>query len=261
MSAHIVRYGAWQLRDYLKNRGFPTIVVAVMGAYLTLVPILANFRKQMQILPPKLIERYGGMDGARATLMRDANEMFLVAYLGIFVYLCALFAMNGVISDDRKKGYYRFLFSKPVSPSRFYGQLFLVHLVGFLIVACALGLLHGALVAPVLTLQLVSVVALMFIMYAGVGFALSAAARWDWLTLVAATVFANFMWLTFGQSTSVFAWLLYLLPPLHRTSEIYEAVAKHAPVNGGLLSWFAGYGIVCFVIGLVVLRYRRLAIV
>jgi hypothetical protein len=69
------------------------------------------------------------------------------------------------------------------------------------------------------------------------------------------------MWGRFGASTSVLAKLLYLLPPLHRTAEIYDAVAKTEPVNTSLLAWCAAYGVVCYLIGLVVLRYRRLAIV
>ena len=259
--ARIGRYGIWQLRDYLKNRGVPTIIVSVLAGYVTLAPILVNYRHQLKILPPALIARYGGMEGARAVLMHDANEMFLRTFLGVVVYLSALFAMNGIVADDRKQGFYRFLFSKPISPSRYYGQAFLVHWAGFLAVACAMGLLYGAFVAPILTMPLVIVTALMFLMYAGIAFVLSAAARWDWLSLVAVTVFANYVWLMFSESRSVVAKLLYLLPPLHRTSEIYEAVAKEAPVNTSLLAWFAGYGVVCYVIGIIVLRYRRLAIV
>lgn len=259
--ARVGRYGIYQLRDYLKDRGLPTIIISMLAGYVTLAPILVNYKHQLAILPPQLIARYGGIEGARAVLMHDANEMFLRTFLGVVVYLSALFATNGIVADDRKKGYFRFLFSKPVSPSRYYGQAFLVHWVGFVVVACAMGLLYGALVAPILTVALVLVTALMFLMYAGIAFALSAAARWDWLSLVAATVFANYVWLRFGESGSVLAKLLYLTPPLHRTSEIYEAVAKGAPVNTGLLAWFAGYGVVCYVIGLIVLRYRRLAIV
>lgn len=259
--ARLSRYGFYQLGDYLRDRGLPTIIVTVLGAYVTLAPILTSYKHQLDIMPPRLIERYGGIDGARAVLMHDATDMFLRTFLGVVVYLAALFATNGIVADDRKKGYYRFLFSKPVSPSRYYGQAFVVHWFGFMIVACGMGLLYQALVAPMLTVPRVYVVALMFLMYAGIAFALSAAARWDWLSLVAVTVFANYVWLRFGESTSMFAKVLYLMPPLHRTSEIYEAVAKGVPVNTSLLAWFAGYGVLCYVIGLVVLRYRRLAIV
>jgi hypothetical protein len=259
--ARVGRYGIWQLRDYFTSRGLPTFIVAVLGAYVTVAPMLNILEHQLSVLPPRLIERYGGIHGARGVLMGDLTEKFLGDFLGVLVFLGALFAINGLVAEDRKKGYYRFLFSKPMSPRRYYGQAFFIHWLGFIAVGCLLALLYGVLLMPVLSVQLVYVLALMYLLYAGMGFALSAAARWDWLTLVAATAFATSMWFLFGESKSVFARLLYLLPPLHRTREIYEALAKHAPIDSGLLAWYAGYGIVCYVIGLIVLRYRRLAIV
>ena len=261
VQARVGRYGVWQLRDYMMDRGLPTLLVCVLFGYLTLAPMLIGFRHQMDVLPQGLIVKYGGIEGARAALMHDVNGMFLRTFLGVVVFLGALFATNGIVADDRKKGYYRFLFSKPVSPARYYGQAFLVHWTGFLVVACLMALIYGAFAAPIMTRPLVYVLALMFLMYAGIAFALSAAARWDWLSLVAVTVLASYVWGRFGASTAVAAKLLYLLPPLHRTSEIYDAVAKGAPLNARLLAWFAGYGIVCYAIGLVILRYRRLAIV
>lgn len=259
--AQLGRYGLWQLRDYAMDRGLPTIIVSVLFAYITLTPMLMIFNRQMQTLPPATIARYGSVDAARVAMLHDINASFLRSFLGAVVFLGALFATNGIVADDRKKGYYRFLFSKPISPSRYYGQGFLIHWAGFVGVVCVMALFYGALVAPIISAPLVYVLALMFLMYAGTAFALSAVARWDWLSLVAVTVLASYMWGRFGESTAVAAKLLYLLPPLHRTNEIYEAVAKGAPLNASLLAWFAGYGIVCYVIGLVVLRYRRLAIV
>ena len=58
-------------------------------------------------------------------------------------------------------------------------------------------------------------------------------------------------------------------PPLHRADEVYAAVsgtpeisAAQAPVvPWTLVLWFATYGILCYIAGLVVLRFRRLAIV
>ncbi|MEP6731775.1 MAG: hypothetical protein ABJE10_14105 [bacterium] len=255
------QYGLWQLRDYLMDRGTPTLIVCVLIGYVTLAPMLANAKHRIDTMPPSLIARYGGIDAARAAAMHDINGMFVRAFLGVVVFLGALFAMNGIVADDRKKGHYRFLFAKPVSPSRYYGQTFLVHWAGFVAVTCVLALIYGAVVAPLIGAQLVYVSALMFLMYAGITFALSATARWDWLLLLAFTLFATFLWGRFAESTSVAAKLLYLLPPLHRTSEIYDAVARGAGLKVGLLAWFAGYGVVSYVLGLVVLRYRRLAIV
>lgn len=259
--AQVGLYGLWQFRDYLIDRGLPTAIVSALFGYLTLAPMLSRLDRTLANIPPALVAKWGGVEQAKAVLMGDINTVFLRTFLGVVVFLGALFAMNGIVANDRKQGYYRFLFAKPLSPMRYYGQAFLIHSVGYLAVVSALAVVYGLLVWPLLSLPLVYVLALMFLLYAGITFALSAAARWDWLSLVTVTVLATFMWERFGASASPVAKLLYLLPPLHRTGDIYMAVAKGDPLDWPLLWWFAGYGAVCFVIGLVVLRYRRLAII
>jgi hypothetical protein len=102
---------------------------------------------------------------------------------------------------------------------------------------------------------------LVYLCYAGIAFLLSAAARWDWLSLVSVTVAATYLWGRFGQSHSVLAKLLYLLPPLHKTGEAYEAAARGVASPWQTIAWIAGYGVLSFIAGLVVLRYRRLAII
>jgi ABC-type transport system involved in multi-copper enzyme maturation permease subunit len=201
--------------------------------------------------------------------MAEFSFHFMRSMLGALIFLGALFAMNGIVANDRKQGFFRFLFAKPLTPARYYGQAFVVHCVGFMLVIVLLALLYGVIVWPVLSLQFVLVVGLMFVAYAGVAFLLSAAARWDWLSLVAGSVAATFLWTKFGASTHPLAKLLYLLPPLHRADEVYLAVsgtpvisAAGAPdVPWPLVLWFGGYGILCYIAGLVVLRFRRLAIV
>ena len=193
--------------------------------------------------------------------LHELTGMFLNTTLGGLVFLGALLAIQGLVANDRKQGYYRFLFTKPLSPVRYYGQAFLIHLAGFLGVMCALGLIYGLFVAPVLTLPRLGVISAMFVAYGGIAFMLSAAARWDWLSLVVVATAATYLWDRFGASSHPLATALYLLPPLNRTSEIYSAAAAGNPLNLSLLGWFAGYGTVAFVVGLIVLRYRRLAII
>jgi hypothetical protein len=202
-------------------------------------------------------------------MMSWLNYEFLNSALGALVFVGALFAMNGIVANDRKLGYYRFLFAKPMAPPRYYGQAFLVHFAGFLGVIALLGLLHGLLVWPVLTWTLMGVVAIVFLCYAGIAFALSAAARWDWLSLVAVSAASVYLWKRYGGARSGLAKLLYLLPPLHRLEEIFAAATVRPAFLSGaapdmpwnLLWWIAGYGAACFVAGLIVLRHRRLAIV
>ena len=137
----------------------------------------------------------------------------------------------------------------------------MIHWAGFIGIMALLGVVYGILVWPVLSVSLLVAIALMFLTYGGITFALSAAARWDWLSLVTVTVAASYFWDRYKDSTSPLAALLYLLPPLHRTSDVYNAVAKGETLPWPLLQWFAGYGIACYLLGLVVLHRRRLAIV
>lgn len=257
----VALYGLWQLRDFFVERGLPMFIIAGLLGYLTAAPMLPALHRNIASLPPRLVAKWGGADAATAVLMKDFNTLFLRNFLGAVVFLGALLAMNGIVANDRKQGHYRFLFTKPVAPWRYYGQAFLIHWAGYLSIMTLLALLYGFLIWPVLSVPLVVVLALMFLTYAGITFALSAAARWDWLSLVTVAVAASFLWDRFKDSTSAAAALLYLLPPLHRTSDVYLALAKGDPVPWPLVEWFVGYGVACYLVGLIVLRYRRLAIV
>jgi ABC-type transport system involved in multi-copper enzyme maturation permease subunit len=259
--ARLAAYAPWQARDYLMDRGAPTVLIGVLFGYMVAGPMVASMNFSLAQMSTNAVARAGGAAAAHAASVAELTATLLGVLLGNLVFLGALFAMNGIVANDRKQGFYRFLFSKPLSPDRYYGQAFVLHWVGFLLVVTLLGLLYQGLVGPVLTVPLYVAVALMYLCYAGIAFALSAAARWDWLSLVAVTVASNYLWLRYGGSTSVAAHLLYLFPPIHRTSAVYEAVARGTPLPWELLAWFAGYGAVCFAIGLVVLRHRRLAII
>ena len=259
--ARLGAYVPWQARDYLVDRGAPTVLIGLLFGYMVAGGMVRAMNLTLQQMSAAALARAGGAAAARASAVANLTSIFLETALGNLVFLGALFAMNGIVANDRKQGFYRFLFSKPVSPDRYYGQAFLVHWAGFLVVVTLLGLIYQALIGPVLTVPLYAAVSLLYLCYAGIAFALSAAARWDWLSLVAVTVLSNYLWLMYGTSTSAGAWVLYLFPPLHRTSAVYTAVAGGTALPWSLLAWFAGYGAICFAIGLVVLRHRRLAII
>jgi hypothetical protein len=252
-------YALWQARDYVMDRGAPTIIVSMLLGYLTAFPLLAGMNERLRIMPARAIARYGSPDLARIALLKDLNEAFLRSFLGVIVFLGALIAMNGIISRDRIRGYYRFLFSKPASPVRYYGQAFVVHWAGFLVVSVLLALLWGYLVSPLLSSALILVTATMFLLYGGIVFALSAAFKGDWLILAILTSLATYLWGRFGESESVLKTLLYLLPPLNRTTDVYFAVAAGSVMNWGLLAWFGAYGAASVAVGLYVVHKRRMA--
>ncbi len=257
----VLTYGLFQLRDYLVDRGLPTLLIGALGGFLTASPMLPARRHNLEILPPSLVAKWGGIEAARAVISREYTELFLRGFLGSLIFLGALFAMNGIISNDRKQGYFRFLFTKPIRTTRYYGQAFVIHFLAFLGIVALLGLIYTAFMGEILSWQLMAGVAGVFLCYAGIAFVLSGASRFDWLSLVAVTVLANFVWGLYGDSRNPLAWLLYLLPPVHRTQEVYQAIASRTSMPWSLLAWYAAYGLVTFTAGLIVLRKRRLAIV
>ena len=260
-TARLRGYAPWQMRDYLMDRGAPTVLIGALFGYMVSGPMVGAMNTRLERMSSAALAQGGGYDAMRASMVTEFTSAVLDLLLGNLVFLGALFAMNGIVANDRKLGYYRFLFSKPLAPERYYGQAFVLHWAGFLGTVTILGLVYQALVGPVLSTRLYAAVALLYLCYAGIAFALSAAARWDWLSLVAVTVASNYLWARFGETRTALAGLLYLFPPINRTGEVYSAVAKGTALPWSLVAWFAGYGIACFVIGLVVLRVRRLAIV
>lgn len=254
-------YGLWQLRDYLMDRGASTLIVLGLFGYLGIAPALSSLSFQLEHATAREIAAAGSLAALRAARLHALTIGFLGNFLGAVVFVGAVFAMQGTVANDRKMGFYRVLFAKPVSPPRYYGQAFLIHWAGFTALASAMTMVFGVVVEPVVSGSLIAVLALMFFLYAAIEFLLSSVARWDWMSLVAVTVASTALWGRFGASGSVFAKLLYLLPPLHRTSEVYAAAANGDPLPWPLLQWFGAYGAVSFVAALVVLRHRRLAII
>jgi hypothetical protein len=257
-SARLGRYTLWQVRDYALNRGAPTLIVALLFGYLGVSSMFAIVNRP-DGPPPSLIERAGSLEAARQMMLHNASMSFVASFVGTYVFLGALIGMNGVISNDRKLGFYRFLFAKPVAPAALYGVEFAVNGICFLVLTMALALLYGAIVEPVLSAPLIVVVAAGYLCYAGLGFALSAISRWDWLSLVAVAGAADILWRLYGDSTSPFAALLRLLPPMHRTSAVYSAASHGLALPWQSVLWLAGYGAIAFIAGLAILRHRRLA--
>lgn len=243
--ARLFRYALWQFRDYFLSQGPSTLIVVLLGAYLTLMEINSGAPT--------------GSTHAIVDLSPEAARRFFVQVVGFFVFLGALFATNGIVANDRKFGYYRFYFAKPVSPPAFYGGLFVVNALGFLVVAHLLWLLFRVVVGPMGTRYFTLVVLGVYVGYAGIGFLLSALSRFDWLSLLSVILAAQFAWGVWASATGVRGALVHLLPPVHVTTPVYLAVATGTAMPWGDFAWMAGYGVVCFVLGLVVLRFKSLA--
>lgn len=241
MSAHLARYAPFQARDYVRERGIPLLLV---GALLLLMA------SQGAIGP-------GGVD-----LRGAGTETIVVAamFLELFAPTAVLIAVNGIISGDRKHGYYRLLFAKPVAAPLYYAQAWLVSLLGTLVatllVMAGFTIYFGA--VPIV--GALHFVFLYFILFGGVGFLLSAITEYDWIALGVVWSLAWLLrsWLPASESFPGRV-VDALLPPL----QLLTGAAAPLLSGGGMdtLSWvrLTGYGVAAFAIGLVVVRYRPMA--
>jgi len=180
--------------------------------------------------------------------------------LGSLLLLGTLFATNGIVANDRKMGYYRFYFAKPVSAPRFYTNAFIANGAGLLLVSLILVAGFAVTIRPVFSVSFLPVVAAIYVGYGGVGFLLSTIWRFDWLSLVTVAVVSSVAWAMWGEEPGIKGWVVHLLPPMHRASQLYAYVAGVTPSFPWVTQlWLTGYGALCFAIGLVVLRTRSLS--
>lgn len=242
--ARLTDYAPWILRDYFFNQGPATAIVLLLVGFATVGP-------QMALAGQKLVLGEVPEPMAAALLVSMAERL---SFLGAF------FATNGIVANDRKLGYYRFLFAKPVKPDRYYALTFLLYGLGLTAVATLLAFVWGATVRSAFTVELFLIIALMYLAYGGIGFLLSAAWRFDWLSLVSVLLVANIGWLVWGNATGVRHWVLYLLPPVHRDDQIFALLAQtpNDPLPWISILWLGGYGLICFILGMVVIRRRPL---
>jgi hypothetical protein len=236
---HLLNYAPWIARDYLTNQGPSTAIVVLLIAFLSLQGAMAA-GMVLSEMPPDLARR------------------MLRSLLGTFVFLGTFFATNGIIANDRKLGYYKFLFSKPVAPTVYYAMTFVVYGLGLMLVTAALLVVWSVFVRPAFPAEVFAVVALMYIAFGGIGFLLSAAWRYDWISLVTVLFVANVGWTVWGKSTGLVYLLLHLLPPVHKADSVYAIVMseRFRDLPWDSVAWLGGYGLVCFALGILVIRKR-----
>ena len=129
-----------------------------------------------------------------------------------------------------------------------------------LVVALLLLGVFALAVRPLFPASLLPVVAAMYLAYGGVGFLLSTIWRFDWLSLVTVAVVSTVAWDLWGEMGGIRGWFVHLLPPTHRAGELYSYVANGlGPFPWATLVWLTAYGLVCFLLGLWILRVRSLA--
>jgi hypothetical protein len=237
----LARYSLWQIRDFVLERGIAIVIIGFLLGYMVLEPLRRT------------------MGPAFSTGPASPAWPLVISVVSSVVSLAVLIALNGMVSTDRKMGYYRFLLSKPVSPVAYYAQLFFVYMAGVLV---AMLILSGVLYAVVPTFKIVNFLlytAIIYIAMGGIGFFVSVATRFDWLTLAAVWLGSRLLRDVFGPKPGWQSKLVELLPPVHKLSPVSQSLITTGSADTSDILWLLGYGALFFALGLLLLRRGSLA--
>ena len=245
MRGRLARYSLWQFRDFFVQHGIGIAIIGLLWGYTLLTPLRAALSAQNQVIPT-------GPGSTVWTLVLQITSAV--------VSVSVLIAMNGIVSTDRKSGYYRFLFSKPINRVLYYAQLFFVYMVGVLLIMALLSSLLRIILPSFNVAYFLLYAAVVYIAMGGIGFFLSASTRYDWLTLAAVWLGARILRALYsGPHAGWKGKAVQILPPVHRLDDVANSLIGTGSAHLPDVLWLLGYGVVCFVIGLVILRYGSLA--
>jgi ABC-type transport system involved in multi-copper enzyme maturation permease subunit len=237
MRANLRRYAMWQLRDFIRDRGIALLLVGFLIGFTVVGPFKAM----------------GG------TLDQRMADRLLAAVLVQVPFICAFIALNGIISNDRKLGYYRFLFSKPVGIPAYYAQLFVIYLVGFLAVSGVLLGLFSIFAHPVSPVGPLLYSALVFLSFGGIAFLVSSLFRHDWPILAAIFLGSSILHSMWRYDEGIKRLVLSVLPPVYKLPDMIPQIVQDRTADVNSLLWLLGYSAVCFAAGLLVLKRRPFA--
>jgi hypothetical protein len=233
----------WQARDFAFERGAPLLIVATLMTF----PIIMVLRGL----------RTGTSDAAQAA---TAANYAIVQLFGEFSLISVLIGINGVVSNDRVRGYYRFLFAKPVSIPRYYAQAYVINGIGLVATALALCAAIYTLGYPVFTARVALTVALVYVSLGGLGFLFSTVARFDWVLMGGTWGLAQVLRAVYPAHESRAGKVIdVILPPYHQLRDVGQQLARGESADPGMLAWLLAWGTAGFLIGLFLLRRRPLA--
>jgi len=237
----LARYSLWQFRDFAIDRGIAILIIGLLWGYVLIQPLRLSMGTAFVVGP------------------LSPTWPLIIMVTSSVVTLAVLIALNGIVSTDRKMGYYRFLFSKPLSPVAYYAQLFVVHMAGVLASMLVLsGILH--VVVPAFnTFNFLKYAAIIYIAMGGIGFFLSVATRFDWVTLAAVWLGSRILRDFYGPRPGWKSKAVELLPPVHKLNDVSMSLITNGTAPSSDVLWLLGYGALFFALGLLLLRRGSLA--
>lgn len=230
--SHTLRFLPRQLADHLVTRGAAMVVVGLV----LMLPLLSTMHL-----------------GGHAT--PDQLRVALAQGLKAGAPLLTLVATYGIIGADARQGFYRFLFSKPISPPAYYASAFVVAGISFVVAELVLTAVFAVLVAPAWNTHVLVDAVVDFVLLGGIVFAFSRFTRLDWLLAILVTAVAAFArWKYPPHDSTLGAVLNVIFPPSGPKTYFPPGM----PPDWGGLGWALGYAAVMLAIGLSAVRFLQL---
>ncbi len=245
LGSPLAAYARFQARDALLKALTPVGLFLVLGG----LPLYTLARRSTlaAMREPGMLQ-----DGA----IRIYGEVMTLA-----MTLGAIVLMSGLASLDRERGHFRFLFSRPVAPWRFYLQHFLIATVLFVACFALLPVGFGAVIAAVPVLPAVQSAALYALMYGSLAFLCSALLNRDGLVFILVMIVSRVLQqLDRAEQLSGFlSGLANALPPLQALDGIRASWLADRALTGNDLVLVIGYSLGMLVAALVLIRQKSLA--
>lgn len=238
----LARYSPWQFRDFVVDRGAAILIIGFLWGFVLIAPTRIAMEAELAA--------HGQGSPIWGILLQGVSTL---------VSLSVLIAVNGIVSTDRKLGYYRFLFAKPVDPVLYYAQLFFVSMIGVLLSMLVLASLLHTIVPLFSIVNFLLYTALIFIAMGGIGFFVSVATRFDWVSLAAVWLGSRILRVLYGPKGDWRSKVVELLPPVHKLDGVATSMINTGTADVGDVLWLLGYGVLFFVLGLALLRWGSLA--
>lgn len=246
MRARLAAYGGAQLRDYLAGRALVAVAATGVAAWAY------GFTHG---LTWSAFDASGGID-ARNQLQR-AFEFALAA----FAFIAAAFAAQGLVAKHRRRGYDLVLFSRPLSPVRYYAQGFVIAGLAAALLGAMAAEVYAVAVHPVSVIGTVAYVLLGWLTIGGLAFLLSTLTVFHvpLLVLILAADLSLDRYVTgmraSGAGRPVLDVAQYLLPPGHVVALLSGSFARGV-VDPRTVLWPIVFGVTCVVAALLLLRRR-----
>ena len=245
--AHLVRYMPWFALDYAAPAGLATLLLGLFFGWIVERQLYFAALRNVRGGPPQTLS---------ALAIATTFQPFLYA----IILLGIMLAVHGMVSEGRRLGYYRFVFAKPVRPVSYYATAFITNGLVYVALVSLLLALGSYVVQPVGSIAVIPVAALFFVTFGGIAFFFSALAGSDGLFMIVFTLLSFIVRQSWEGQTGVRHAVTYLLLPVERMGPfVHRALGQPDPIVWHDAAWLGGYGLLCFALGLVIVRSRSLA--